>query len=255
MPLHFLDTKPARLRSILRQSLLAMAFLATAFAVFPAMAAAPRKKARKPRTPVTAPVAAPAAPSDVVIDPTVPAPTNASAMDVLKKSHERLQKLLMKKSPKWSPESDAKNSEIRLLVGEFLDFSELAKRSLAKNWDTIKPAQRVEFVATLRDIVEKSYVGNMHSSPKYKLVWEKESRKPAEAEVFATLHTQRKGKPLDMSIEYRVLHKARGWVVYDVITDEQSLLETYRAEFAKIIKKESFDVLLTKMKSKIKKAS
>ncbi len=95
----------------------------------------------------------------------------------------------------------------------------------------------------------------MHSSPKYKLVWEKESRKPAEAEVFATLHTQRKGKPLDMSIEYRVLHKARGWVVYDVITDEQSLLETYRAEFAKIIKKESFDVLLTKMKSKIKKAS
>jgi phospholipid transport system substrate-binding protein len=162
--------------------------------------------------------------------------------------------LLAKKAPDWSPESDAKTSEIRTLVSEFLDFAELAKRALAKNWDAIKPAQRVEFVSTLRDLVEKSYVGNMHSSPKYKMDWDKETKKEAEAGVFATLHSQRKGKPIDMSIEYRVLHKARGWVVYDVITDEQSLLETYRAEFAKIIKKESFEALLTKMKSKIKKA-
>ncbi len=254
MPLHFLDTKPTCLQSILRRSLLATAFLATSFAMFPALDAAPKKKTRKRRTPVTAPVAAPAAPSDVVVDPTVPAPANASAMDALKKSHERLHKLLTKKSPNWSPESDARTSEIRLLVGEFLDFAELAKRALAKNWDAIKPSQRVEFVAILRDLVEKSYVGNMHASPKYKLVWDKETRQPAESGVFATLHTQRKGKPLDMSIEYRALHKARGWVVYDVITDEQSLLETYRAEFAKIIKKESFDALLTKMRSKIKKA-
>jgi len=250
MPLHFLDTNPFHRR----RTLFLATFLGLVMTVFSAEAApAKKKKAKAPRTPVTAPVAAPVA-TDVVVDPTVPPPATAVPMDALKKSHERLQKLLAKKAPSWSPESEAKTSEIRTLVSEFLDFGELAKRALAKNWDVIKPSERVEFVSTLRDLVEKSYVGNMHGSPKYKLDWEKETRKESEASVLATLHTQRKGKPVDMSIEYRLLYKAWGWVVYDVITDEQSLLETYRAEFAKIIKKESFAALLTKMKSKIKKA-
>jgi len=38
---------------------------------------------------------------------------------------------------------------------------------------------------------------------------------------------------------------------YDVITDEQSMVENYRAEFNKIINKESFDALLRRMKKKL----
>ena len=45
--------------------------------------------------------------------------------------------------------------------------------------------------------------------------------------------------------------KGDRWVVYDVITDEQSMLENYRAEFNKIITKEGFDALLKKMKKKL----
>jgi ABC-type transporter MlaC component len=40
-------------------------------------------------------------------------------------------------------------------------------------------------------------------------------------------------------------------VVYDVITDDQSLLENYRAEFNKIINKDGFDALLKRMKKKL----
>jgi len=42
-------------------------------------------------------------------------------------------------------------------------------------------------------------------------------------------------------MEYKLLIKEGRWLVYDVITDEQSMLENYRAEFGKIINKESFD--------------
>ena len=48
-----------------------------------------------------------------------------------------------------------------------------------------------------------------------------------------------------------MLWKEGHWVVYDVLTDDQSMLENYRAEFNKIITKESFDALLKKMKKKL----
>jgi phospholipid transport system substrate-binding protein len=59
-----------------------------------------------------------------------------------------------------------------------------------------------------------------------------------------------RGKKVLIALEYKMLYKDH-WVVYDVLTDDQSMLENYRAEFNKIITKESFDALLKKMKKKL----
>ena len=48
-----------------------------------------------------------------------------------------------------------------------------------------------------------------------------------------------------------MLWKDGHWVVYDVVTDEQSMLENYRAEFNKIINKDGFDALLKRMRKKL----
>lgn len=207
-----------------------------------------KKKAPKV---VVAPVPLAKAPVEAPESPVIPAPPNSHPMEDLKKSHVKLQKLLGKNSPSWSPENDAKSEEVRSLVNGFLDFRELAQRALAKHWDGIAPAKRAQFVATLRELVERNYIDQMNGSATYKLNWEKEVLKPTEATVLAQLTTAARGKPVKVALEYRLVHKQRGWVVYDVVTDEQSLLETYRAEFNKVIKKESFDALLAKLKQKL----
>jgi phospholipid transport system substrate-binding protein len=48
-----------------------------------------------------------------------------------------------------------------------------------------------------------------------------------------------------------MIGKGGKWVVYDVLTDEQSMLENYRAEFNKIIAKDGFDALIKRMKKKL----
>ena len=58
-----------------------------------------------------------------------------------------------------------------------------------------------------------------------------------------------------MALEYKLVRKSNRWVVYDVITDDLSLLENYRAEFNKVIAKESFDALLARMKKKLAEKS
>jgi len=175
----------------------------------------------------------------------------SSPMAVLKKSDGALKKLFARQAPSWSPEAEAKRGEMRKIVSGFLDFEELARRSLARHWDGLSAKQRTDFVATLRDLIERSYIKQVHGSPNYEVAFDKETIDGKEADVTATLHSVARGKKVDVALEYKLLVKEGRWLVYDVITDEQSMLENYRAEFSKIINKESFDALLKRMRKKL----
>jgi phospholipid transport system substrate-binding protein len=177
-------------------------------------------------------------------------PASASPIAELKKSNERLDKVLQRSRPDWSPEAELQRAEVRKVVGAFLDYAELARRSLNKHWDTLTPKQRDEFVETLRELVERSYIRQIHGSPNYNIKYDKETRDGSEADVTGTLFTTSRGKKVKIALEYKMLWKDH-WVVYDVVTDEQSMLENYRAEFNKIINKEGFDALLKRMKKKL----
>jgi phospholipid transport system substrate-binding protein len=210
-----------------------------------AQAADAKKSAKAPKGEAAKP------PKDEAKAAAAPEKLGPSPMADLKKYEAALKKLFYRQAPSWSPEAEAKRSEMRKIVSSFLDFEELSHRALARHWDSLSAKQREEFVSTLRDLIERSYIRQVHGSPNYDLVYEKESVNGTDADVFATLHTLARGKKVDVVMEYKLLAKNNRWLVYDVITDEQSMLETYRAEFNKIINKESFDALLRRMKKKL----
>ena len=180
-----------------------------------------------------------------------PPPAGASPMAELKKSNERLDKILQKNRPNWSPEAELQRSEVRKVVGSFLDYGELARRALARHWDTLSAKQREEFVETLRELVERSYLKQVHGNANYNIKYDKEIKDGNEATVTGVLNTMARGKKVKIALEYKMLWKGDHWVVYDVVTDEQSMLENYRAEFNKIINKEGFDALMKRMKRKL----
>jgi phospholipid transport system substrate-binding protein len=222
---------------------------AAAVAVGPTFANPAKKPSKAATKSDDAPEAVEAAPQA----PSTP-PAGSSPMADLKKSNASLKKLFQKQPPSWSPETDAKRSEMRKIVSGFLDFEELARRALAKHWDEITPKQRTEFVGVLRDLIERNYIKQVHGQPNYELGFEKESVNGSEATVDATLEAVSNGKKVKVTMDYKLLYKGNRWLVYDVVTDEQSMLENYRAEFNKIITKESFDALLKRMKKRLEKA-
>jgi len=71
--------------------------------------------------------------------------------------------------------------------------------------------------------------------------------------VDATLEISNEGKRTMVAMEYKLLYKGDRWLFYDVIIDEQSMLEICRTEFNKIITNESFDALLNRMKKRLEK--
>ena len=184
-------------------------------------------------------------------DKVAPPPASSSPMAELKKSNEKLDKVLQKNRPNWSPEAELQREEVRKLVGSFLDYGELARRSLARHWDTITAKQREDFVNTLRELVERSYLKQVHGNANYNIKYEKEMKDGNEATVTGVLNTMARGKKVKIALEYKMIWKGDHWVVYDVVTDEQSMVENYRAEFNKIINKDGFDALLKRMKKKL----
>ncbi len=190
------------------------------------------------------------------IGPETP-PAGSSPLADLKASNAALKKAMRNNPPSWSPERDIRNSEVRKLVSTFLDFEELSRRALGKHWDGLSLAQRADFAATLRDLVERNYVKQIHGQPDYDLRFDQEEKKENEAKVTATLSAAPKGpkaKKVSIALEYHMVYKGGRWVVYDVVTDEQSMLENYRAEFGKIITKDGFDALVKRMKKRLQDA-
>jgi phospholipid transport system substrate-binding protein len=238
--------KSASTYVIPRFRLLAL-LLGAAFMLAGGNAFASGKKNPKP------PAEAETKPAPPPVTPTPP-PPGSSPLAELKKSNAALRKLFAKSAPSWSPEQDVKRAEMRKIVNGFLDFEELSHRALARHWDSLSADQRSEFVSVLRDLIERNYIKQVHGQPNYEMSFDKETITDSEATVDTTLHSKKKGKKITLEMEYKLLYKGNRWLVYDVITDEQSMLENYRAEFNKIIKKESFDALLNRMKKRLEKS-
>jgi phospholipid transport system substrate-binding protein len=172
-----------------------------------------------------------------------------SPMALLKHSNDDVRQIL--KQQQGGAASTAQKERVKQIVNGFLDYDELAKRSLAAYWEKTPPAERTEFVRVFRELIERNYVKQLRSNVDYDIKYGDEEIHGAEATVHSTVTSSRNGRSADTTIDYKLAARGRGWAVYDVITDDVSLLRNYRSQFAKIIEKDGFSALIAKMKKRL----
>lgn len=187
------------------------------------------------------PAVAAAAPSTVGMGPRA----------TLQKLNGDVDKLLRAKTVAGSDEEQRVKNDIKQRASELLDYGELCKRALGEHWAKMPEKQRDEFVATLRDLIERNYVKQLRTNLDYDVKYGDEEVTKEEAKVVTTLKLQTKGKSTTATIEYRLVQHDNRWMVYDVITDELSLVRNYRSTFLRIIGSSGYDGLLNKMKTKL----
>lgn len=182
------------------------------------------------------------------------APASTAGMGpkaTLQKLNGDVDKLLRAKTVPGSDEEQRVKNEIKERASELLDYAELCKRALGEHWAKMPAKQRDEFVATLRDLIERNYVKQLRTNLDYDVKYGEEEITKDEAKVITTLKLQTKGKSTTATIDYRLIQHDKRWMVYDVITDELSLVRNYRSTFVRIINSSGYDGLLNKMKTKL----
>lgn len=173
-------------------------------------------------------------------------------MATLKQKNGDVDKLLRQKVDKGTPAEQKQKDEIKKLAATLLDYDELAQKSLAAHWEKLTSPQRTEFVSTLRELIERNYVKQLRTNLDYQVQYKNEENEGDQATVATVVKVKSAGKKTDAEIIYKMKKAADGWRVWDVITDEISLVKNYRTQFNKIITEQSYDALIKKMKSKLK---
>ena len=134
----------------------------------------------------------------------------------------------------------------RILVFARFDFSEMARRSLGSHWGALNSGEQGEFVEGLSQRLLASYGRTVRSNSGDNIQFKNEVR---EGELVKVATQVVSGSGEELPIDYR-LHDVHGqWKVFDVIIDHVSLVNNYRAQFARVIAKSSVQELLRMMKN------
>ena len=139
---------------------------------------------------------------------------------------------------------------------DLFDIRDLARRALVDHWDGMKPAERDEVVLLLQKLVEKNYVKSLRSRLKVQVDYKVETPQGDTVLVRTVVRAEKKGRPVDIAVDYVLGRDAAGAAlrVFDVVTDDVSMLKNYRSQFNRIIAKEGVAGLLARMRAKDAKA-
>lgn len=130
------------------------------------------------------------------------------------------------------------------LVYDRFDFSELTKRALGRHWQSLDQAEQREFVAALTQKLLVAYGKTVRASGDEKIEFNRERLDGN----YATVETKVISSSGELPIEYRMRIVDGQWKVYDMVIENVSIVNNYRAQFERVIARSSVKDLLQMMK-------
>lgn len=170
----------------------------------------------------------------------------AQPMQDVRSTVEGIQTIMLDARQQPDAKKQQRAAQLKQIVSRRFDFSEMAKRALGPYWDKRSEGEQHEYVRLFTDVVEAFYLDRMETDAGEHTVYLRESRDGDYAEV-ATKALALKGD--DLALNYK-LKRSRGgdWKIYDLAIDNVSVVNNYRAQFARILNGGSFDQLLAKLR-------
>ena len=167
--------------------------------------------------------------------------------DQLKGAIDRVIKTLDDPDLKGSRKVEDRRAAVRKVANDIFDFTETAKRSLARHWPTRTDKEREEFIVLFGDLLERSYISKIDLYGGEKIQYVGELMDSDVATVRTKLVTK---QGTEVPVDYRLLKRGDRWFVYDFSVEGVSLINNYRTQFNKIIQTSSYAELVKKMKTK-----
>ncbi len=142
-----------------------------------------------------------------------------------------------------------RTEEIRQIVRQMFDFDEISRRALSRHWQTLQREEQVEFVAMFRDLLEHAYLTQVETaSGGEKIAFTGESIENGSATVRSKVIT-RQGK--EIPLDYRLHLRDGRWRIYDVAIQGVSFISSYRTQFDRVIRAESYSSLRERLQKRI----
>lgn len=142
--------------------------------------------------------------------------------------------------------SQARRLAIERVIRRDVHYEDMAKRSLGVSWAQMDDGVRTAYVGLFVHLLRDALANRMTQYAGERIMYLSERRKATCAEV----KTRLVGSKVDTTLDFRLKRTGDGWLVYDAILDGASLVGSYRAQFASIIRDGSLGELMEKLQEK-----
>ena len=146
-------------------------------------------------------------------------------------------------------DKQGRRAALRKAIDERFDYRQMAIRALAKNWDLRSDQERQQFISLFKSLLENSYASKLESYSDEKINYLSEVIKGK----YALVKTEVVRPSSTIAVDYKLVQENGVWRVYDFVIAGVSMIRNYRSQFTKIIRKESYEVLVQKLVDKINK--
>ena len=144
-------------------------------------------------------------------------------------------------------DQQARRAALRKTIDERFNYRQMVMRSLAKNWDVRSDQERREFIALFKSLLENSYANKLEAYRDEKINYLDEIIKGE----YALIKTEVVRRSSTIGVDYKLIEENGHWQVYDFVIEGVSMIRNYRSQFTKIIRKDSYEVLVQKLTDKI----
>jgi phospholipid transport system substrate-binding protein len=173
-----------------------------------------------------------------------------SPLALVQSGVDRALQIIKETRREQGPTLENRKAEILTIVDEYFSFTEMAKRSLGREWRNQSPEKQQEFVSLFKQLIFNTYVSRVDSyaTTTGRVVYDEESIDGN----YAVVRTRLQGyRNREVFVEYRLRKEKEGWRAYDVLVEGVSLIDNYRSQFTSILARESFDSLLNRLREKV----
>ena len=144
-------------------------------------------------------------------------------------------------------DKQARRVALRKTIAERFNYRQMVMRSLAKNWDARSDQERQEFIALFKSLLENSYANKLEAYKDEEINYLDEMIKGK----YALVKTEVVRKSSTIGVDYKLIQEHGNWQVYDFVIEGVSMIRNYRSQFTKIIRRDSYEVLVQKLTEKI----
>lgn len=149
---------------------------------------------------------------------------------------------------KWQADAQA-------FIDGLIDWPQMTRKSLGRRWRELEPSQKKQFSSLLRRLIETSYKSRLRSAVRsdadrpeaIEIDWEEEKVRGERATLEATVRAGKESALIGCKL--RVVDGQ--WRVWDLSIDSVSTVRTYSSSFRRIIAKEGWEGLITRLEKKI----
>jgi phospholipid transport system substrate-binding protein len=142
-------------------------------------------------------------------------------------------------------------AEFRNLTHALFDGRAAARQTLGSQWDTFTVTERSEFAQVFSEVFERAYLeivqGHLprHRIPSVRVLGE--DLAGSREAIVRTSVTARDGS--DVPMNYAMSRIGERWKVHDVVINGVSLVENYRAQFARVLQTASYAELMERLRA------